>query len=157
MSAKLLEALMLWSDVQSLASRSSDREVVFRGALARRMLDVATLLFRWLRHMSSSGKVLGIGASGFMSDRKHGGAGGGLGNDGGTDGDMLDGGEGGCGEDGGSEADGVMDQDQDTETEMPVEGDVDDAQEQDSDNEDGQIFGFNGGSVFGGGGGHGQI
>ena len=107
--------------------------------------------------MSSCGKVLGIGVSGFMSDRKHGGAGGELGNDGGTDGDMLDGGEGGCGEDGGSEADGVMDQDQDTETEMPVEGDVDDAQEQDSDNEDGQIFGFNGGSVFGGGGGHGQI
>ena len=76
---------------------------------------MATLLFRWLRQMSSCGKVLGIRVSGFTSDRKLGGAGGELGNDGGTDGDMLEGKEGGCGEDGGSEADGVMDQDQDTE------------------------------------------
>lgn len=131
MPAGLVEMLTQWSDVQSLAMRTTEVEVGFKAILARKMLAVALLLFRWQKQMSSASKALGL--TSLVADRSR------IGADGaGVGGCEIDGVENvdGCGEDVGSDADGLMDQDQDTETEMPAEGDADEAAEQDSDLED---------------------
>lgn len=130
MPAGLLEMLITWSDVQSLASRASELEVNFKAALARKLLAIGMLLFKWQRHLNSGTKALGLlplanaQTSGSTSTRKLG-----------VNGDALESTDV-CVEVEGSDEEGGMDQDQDTETEMPIEGENEDAGEADSDLED---------------------
>eukprot|EP00607_Mallomonas_marina_P007855 CAMPEP_0182420398 /NCGR_PEP_ID=MMETSP1167-20130531/5168_1 /TAXON_ID=2988 /ORGANISM="Mallomonas Sp, Strain CCMP3275" /LENGTH=639 /DNA_ID=CAMNT_0024596285 /DNA_START=114 /DNA_END=2033 /DNA_ORIENTATION=- len=129
----LVEMLMQWADVQSLATRTTELEVGFKTMLARKMLAVGLLLFRWQRHMSSSSKALGLTPLAMERNRTNNADGSGVGEiDGLENGDA-------CGEDAGSDGEGLMDQDQDTETEMPAEGDADEIVEPDSDTEDDQV------------------
>ena len=131
MSPTLLDTLIQWSDVQSLATRTPEVEVTFKTLLARKMFSVVLSLFKWQRHLNSSMKTLGLNSctnhlSGTEKRTQ-------------TDLTELDGLEAsvvlGDGDDN-SDTDHVMDQDQDTETEMPAEGDIDHGDQDDSDIDD---------------------
>jgi hypothetical protein len=137
MSAPLIESLRLWSDVQSLLSRASELEVAFKAPLARKMLLAAYGLFRWHKQRCSGVRVLGLAGLGWLGLGAAAGAGG-LGPGGACseivdEPDGLDGAELGYE---GSDGEGAV-LDQDTETEMPGEGDQDDLQDPDSDAEGG--------------------
>lgn len=46
---ELVEMLTVWSDVQSLTTRISEAEVIFRTGFARHFISVAVQLFKWFR------------------------------------------------------------------------------------------------------------
>lgn len=117
MSSNLLESIRQWSDVQSLLSRTTEADVSFRHPLAKKMLAAALSLFKWHRIRNSGVKALGLDA---------------ISNSCATVGceddvaERLEGEE-------GSDVEGLMDQD--TETELPAEGDADDAQDDEDDSD----------------------
>lgn len=54
----LLDSLVQWADVQSLANRVSDAEVLFKAKLARSMLNATISLYKWYRNKTASLKAL---------------------------------------------------------------------------------------------------
>lgn len=117
MSPALLESIRQWSDVQSLLSRSTESDVSFRHPLAKKMLAAALALYKWHRQRHNSVKALGLDATTASSASA------------GCEDDVAERLEG----EEGSDVEGLMDQD--TETELPAEGDVDDAQDDEDDSD----------------------
>lgn len=117
MSASLLESIRQWSDVQNLISRTTELDVSFRHPLAKKMLAAALALYKWHRQRNNSVKALGLDtAVGSLATA-------------GCEDDVAERLEG----EEGSDVEGLMDQD--TETELPAEGDVDDAQDDEDDSD----------------------
>jgi hypothetical protein len=58
MPQSILEQLCEFSDVQSLINRSNDMEVVFKCPMAKKMLSAAVSLFRWYRSKCIGYKAL---------------------------------------------------------------------------------------------------
>ena len=106
-----------WSDVQSLLARVTESEVTFRHPLAKKMLAAALAMYKWHRMRHNGVKALGLDTATGSSACQ------------------------GCGDDAaerlegedGSDVEGLMDQD--TETELPAEGDADDAQDDEDDSD----------------------
>lgn len=120
-SPALLEIIREWSDVQSMLNRTLEGDVSYRHPFAKRMHVAARSLYEWYSHRHNSVKALGL-------ETAHSGTSGSA-----RRGDIYGRFEG----EEFSDIEGVMDQD--TETELPAEGDADDAQddEDDSDVEEG--------------------
>ena len=117
MSPSLIESIKEWSDVQSLLSRTNEMDVSFKHSFAKRMLTAAISLFKWYRMRHSGTKALGLDSNSSSSLCL------------GCEDDVaerLDGEE-------GSDVENLMDQD--TETELPAEGDADDAQDDEDDSD----------------------
>lgn len=53
MPAHLIDLLLTWADIQSLSSRVSEAEVIFRVGFARSFIGVAVKLFKWYRSVNS--------------------------------------------------------------------------------------------------------
>ena len=91
--------------------------MTFRHPLAKKMLAAALVLYKWHRTRNSGVKALGLdGTSGYPSSA-------------GCEDDVAERLEG----EEGSDVEGLMDQD--TETELPAEGDADDAQDDEDDSD----------------------
>jgi hypothetical protein len=60
MSEELIESLIEWSDIQSLLSRCSDFDIIYKPTLAKRMLIVAKTLYKWHLKRFSSLKQLNL-------------------------------------------------------------------------------------------------
>lgn len=60
MPTALLQTLCTWSDVQALLIRCSDNDLTFKVQLAKQMLSVAILLYRWHRSRTNGFKALGL-------------------------------------------------------------------------------------------------
>lgn len=60
MNEQLIESLIQWSDIQSLLSRCSDVDIIYKPALAKRMLIVANTLYKWHLGRCSSLKQLNL-------------------------------------------------------------------------------------------------
>lgn len=121
MSPALLEIIREWSDVQSILYRTAEGDVSYRHPFAKKMYVAVKALYDWHSQRHSSVRALGLdtlSSSSSGSTRR---------------GDIYGRFEG----EEFSDVEGVMDQD--TETELPAEGDADDAQddEDDSDVEEG--------------------
>lgn len=67
MPQHLVEALVTMSDLQSLSSRTTDAEVIFKGAFARSFIDVAVELFKWVRSRNSAVRRLELIDNAFAS------------------------------------------------------------------------------------------
>lgn len=58
MSPVLLKTVREWADVQSLLRRTTEADVILKASLVRKMLTAALSLYRWYRHLSSSQRAL---------------------------------------------------------------------------------------------------
>lgn len=117
MSPSLLESMKEFSHAQGLLSHTSELDVTFKHPFAKRMLAAAISLFKWYRMRHNGTKALGLDATSSSSSSL------------GCEDDVaerLDGEE-------GSDVENLMDQD--TETELPAEGDADDAQDDEDDSD----------------------
>jgi hypothetical protein len=143
MPPALVESVTTWADVQSLISRTTESEVVLKTPLVRKMLASTVALFKWQKVRSSSEKILcatsginvldqnvGEGAvDNFMSKLDHVSS-------------LLDDDENAenldatnAGGEGMSDGEVENAMDPDTETEMQVDGEIDDPNGDDSDSD----------------------
>eukprot|EP00595_Chromulina_sp_UTEXLB2642_P000536 CAMPEP_0196763332 /NCGR_PEP_ID=MMETSP1095-20130614/3866_1 /TAXON_ID=96789 ORGANISM="Chromulina nebulosa, Strain UTEXLB2642" /NCGR_SAMPLE_ID=MMETSP1095 /ASSEMBLY_ACC=CAM_ASM_000446 /LENGTH=144 /DNA_ID=CAMNT_0042116287 /DNA_START=1520 /DNA_END=1954 /DNA_ORIENTATION=+ len=54
----MVDTLSTWADIQSLASRTTHLDLVFKPKLARDMLAVAIQLYKWYRNLTNSTKIV---------------------------------------------------------------------------------------------------
>ena len=142
MPPSLVESAIQWSDVQSLVSRTGEKDVTFRFSLAKKFLTLANSLYKWYRHRHNAAKALEFPpillAGGTYNNILT------LANsylNGSSCLDITDDFDGietadlGTGGEEESDIEGVMDQDTETE-ELPLDGDMDDPDPHDDDNSD---------------------
>mmetsp|Transcript_25237 Transcript_25237/g.22962 ORF Transcript_25237/g.22962 Transcript_25237/m.22962 type:complete len:645 (+) Transcript_25237:70-2004(+) len=58
MTQTMVDTLSTWADIQSLASRTTHLDLVFKPKLARDMLAVAIQLYKWYRNLTNSTKIV---------------------------------------------------------------------------------------------------
>ena len=58
MSKSMINELCLWSDLQSLATRTTEADIGFKPKLARSILQTACLLHKWYRNQTTTTKAL---------------------------------------------------------------------------------------------------
>jgi hypothetical protein len=60
MKPSLIDSIVRNSDVQSLAARTSESEVIFKSPMAKKFLACAIALFKWQVTRSCSGRAMGL-------------------------------------------------------------------------------------------------
>mmetsp|Transcript_19516 Transcript_19516/g.21165 ORF Transcript_19516/g.21165 Transcript_19516/m.21165 type:complete len:662 (+) Transcript_19516:299-2284(+) len=136
MPPALLESIHYWADVQSLLTRVTEQEVIWKYPIAKKMLSATVALYRWYRQRNSAAKWLGLVATHNGPSLKL------LNMLEAEEADIFEATDPGAEEGSDNELD-VLPVEPDTETEFAPPGDADDAMA-DSDHEDGMPMGGNG-------------
>lgn len=63
MPPALLESIHYWADVQSLLTRVTEQEVIWKYPIAKKMLSATVALYRWYCQRNSAAKWLGLVAT----------------------------------------------------------------------------------------------